>query len=62
MRFLPERVTLLGIGTSTIEIRAARSFNYSIRFQQHSLRDCQSDLFGCFEVNYQLELRRLLYT
>ena len=31
-----------------------------IRSRQHTGRNCQPDLLGGFEINYELELRRLL--
>jgi hypothetical protein len=35
--------------------------DHLIRARQHVRRNCQADLFGGFQIDHQLELRRLLY-
>src|SRR5262249_10935029 len=37
------------------------SLDQSVRLRQDLGRNCQADLFGCLQVDQQLELGRLLY-
>ena len=37
------------------------SLDHLIRSCQHARRNCQSDLLGCFQIDHQLDLRRLLH-
>ena len=37
------------------------SLDHLIRPRQHILWNCQADLLGCLEIDYQFELHRLLH-
>jgi len=51
---------MLETNSQTSECKKLKSFNNLVRPRQHIRRNCQADLLGGFQIDYEFKLLRLL--